>query len=279
MLKQVDLVYANESGDQALALKILDLSPKDSLHVRKITGLNPPDIDLFIGEYSRDGGLYGGRRVPSRNPVITFDIHPNYANGESVSGWREILYKIFLDPRVDGDYSQIILREDDGRSRYLVGYAEKFETEIFDIETMCQVSLICPDPYIRDLQATVLTDPFGWLTVPFTYGGTAETGFEVSITVTSNTPTLTLFNNGKTMVVTYPFLTGDVVYFNTNRGSRNITVTRGGITTTLIAQLSPLSRWLELHSAANSMGVYGATSAVFPAAIRSLTYTAAYWGI
>lgn len=279
MLKQVDLVYSNESGEQALALKILDLSPKDSLHVRKITGLDPPGIDLFIGEFSRDGGLYQGRRVPSRNPVITFDIRPNYANGETVAGWREILYKIFLDPRVDADYSQIILREDDGRSRYLVGYAEKFETEIFDIETMCQVSLICPDPYIRDLQETVLTDPFGWLTVPFTYGGTAETGFEVSITITNNTPTLTLVNNGKTMVVTYPFLVGDVVYFNTNRGSRNITVTRAGVTTTLIAQLSPSSRWLELHSAANSMGVYGATPAVRPAGIRSLTYTAAYWGI
>lgn len=279
MLKQVDIVYVNESGEQALALKIQDVSPKDSLHVRKITGLDPPSIDVFVGEYSRDGGIYQGRRVPSRNPVITFDIHPNYANGETVSGWRETLYRIFLDPSVDADFSQIILREDDGRSRYLVGYAEKFETEIFDVESMCQVSLVCPDPFIRDLQATVLTNIGGWLTVPFTYKGSAETGFETSITITNNTPVLTLANNGKTMVVNYDFLVGDVVYFNTNRGSRNITVTRLGVTSTLIAQLSPISRWLELHSAANSMTIYGSTSAVRPAGINSLTYTSAYWGV
>lgn len=279
MLKQIDVVYGNESGEQALALKIRDVTQKDSLLVRKVTGLNPPDINLFIGDYSRDGGIYQGRRTPSRNVVMTIDINPNYALGESVSGWRERLYKIFLDPQVTADFSQIILREHDNRSRYLVGYVEKFETDLFDIETMAQISMICPDPFIRDLQETVLTDPFGWLTVPFEYEGTAETGFEVEIIINNTTNYLTLENNGRSMLITYPFLVGDVVYFNTNRGSRKITVTRLGETSTLIAQLSPLSRWLELHSQANSMTIYGLTTAVRPAAIKSLTYTAAYWGV
>jgi hypothetical protein len=279
LLKQIDVVYGNESGEHALALPIADLTPKDSVLLRKVTGLNPPDIDLFIGDYSRDGGIYQGRRVGVRNVVLTMDLNPNPALGETVSGLRELLYKTFVDPQVTADYSQIILREDDGRSRYLVGYAEKFETDIFGIETLAQISLLCPDPYIRDLVETVLTDPVGWLTVPFAYAGTAETGFEVGIAINLATEVVTLANNGRTMVIEYPFEPGDEIYMNTNRGSRAITLTRVGVTTPLIAQLSPASRWLELHSQANSMTVYGDITANRPASIKSLTYTAAYWGV
>lgn len=279
MLQQIDVVYGNELGEQALALPILNLTPKDSLLLSKVTGLNPPNVNLFIGEYSRDGGIYQGRRVESRNVVLTIDLNPNPALGETVAGLRDLLYKTFMDPQVSADYSQLILREDDGRSRYLVGYAETFESEIFSKETTVQISMLCPDPYIRDLQETVLSDEFGWLTVPFEYGGTAETGFEVTINVNTATPALTLANNGRTMVVTYPFLPGDVVYFNTNRGSRQITLTRSGLQTPLFAQLSPLSRWLELHSQANSMTVYGLSPSVRPAGIMQLAYTATYWGV
>ena len=279
MLQQIDVVYGNELGEQALALPIRNLTPKDSLLLSKVTGLNPPNVNLFIGEYSRDGGIYQGRRVESRNVVLTIDLNPNPALGETVSGLRDLLYRTFMDPQVSADYSQIILREDDGRSRYLVGYVETFESEIFSKETTVQISMICPDPYIRDLQETVLSNELGWLTVPFEYAGTAEAGFEVTINVNTATPVLTLANNGRTMVVTYPFLPGDVVDFNTNRGSRQVTLTRSDLQVSLLAQLSPLSRWLELHSQANSMTVYGLSPDARPASIVHLAYTATYWGV
>lgn len=304
MLTQIDVVYGDESGEQALALPILGVTPKDSLLIRKVTGLNPPDPTLFIGEYARDGGFYQGRRVGARNVVLTMDLNPNPALGETIRGLREILYKTFMDPQVDADYIRLVLHDDDNQQRYLVGYAEKFETEIFDIETMAQVSIICPDPYIRDQVETVLEHPTGWITVPFTYTGTAETGFEVEIEVTSDTPTITFENNGRTMVIDYAFVDGDYIYINTNRGSRDLrratsaavsaVVTANptwstsqvwekliadGNTTPLIAKLSPLSRWLELHSQNNQMKVYGPTPADVHAVVKKLKYTATYWGV
>lgn len=275
MLTRIDV-----DSENAFFIPILGVTPKDSLLIRKITGLSPPDIDLFIGDYARDGGIYQGRRVGQRNVVLNIDLNPNPALGETVSGLREMLYKAFVDPFADADYVKLTFHDDVGRVRYLVGYTEKFETEIFDIETMVQVSIICPDPYIRDDIQTSLINPSGWTTVPFTYSGTAETGFEAEIYITAATSTLTLENNGKTMVIARTFAVGDVVRINTNRGSRSMTVTpSGGSPASIIAGLSPLSPWLELHSQSNTMSVYGTIPSNSIAAVRSLKYTQSYWGV
>lgn len=280
MLTQIDVVYGNELGEQALALPILGVTTKESLLIRKVTGLNPADIDLFIGDYARDGGTYQGRRVGNRNIVMTLDLNPNPALGETISGLRDLLYKTFVDPLVDADHVELVLHSDDGRVRNLFGYTEKFETEIFEIETLAQISMLCPDPYIRDLSETVLVNTTGtWVSVPFTYGGTAETGFVAQINISADTPTLTIKNNAKTMVINHAFLAGDIVYVNTNRGSRSLTYTRGGTNYPLLANLTSTSTWLELHSQTNTMNVYGAAPANLVAGVKSLTYRAAYWGV
>lgn len=279
MLERIDVVYGDEEGEHALSLPLLGATPRDSILVKSVTGLNPPGIDLFLGEYARDGGNYQGRRAQTRNPVLTLDLNPNPALGQTVAGLRSLLYKAFIDPHVNADHSQLILREDDGSARYLVGYTEKFETDLFGVETSAQISMLCPDPFIRDLQETVLTNPFGWITVPFAYAGDAETGFEVDISINVSTPVLTLENNGRTMVMTSEFKVGDLVHINTSPGSWSITLTRSGITTSLLPNLATASRWLELHSQANTMRVYGSTVDSRPATITELRYTAAYWGI
>lgn len=303
MLTQIDVVYENESGPQSLALPILGLTPKDSLLIRSVTGLSPADIELFIGDYSKDGGSYQGRSVQKRNVVMLMDLNPNPALGETVAGLRKILYKTFLDPLVDGDDLQIILHDDIEPDRYLIGHTEKFETDLFTTETIAQISLICPDPFMRSLTETFLENETGWTIVPFEYEGTAETGFEVEIIVDTTTSVLNLANNAKIMNITYDFVVDDVVYVNTNRGNRDIrkaslaSVTAkkaanptwsiqevwdqiiiDGDSTPLIARLSPMSRWLELHSQNNSMRIYGVTTGDLPAVIKTLSYSNSYWG-
>lgn len=276
MLTQIDV-----NSENAFFVPIQGATPKDSLLVRKITGLNPPDTNLFIGDFARDGGFYQGRRVGNRNVVITMDLNPNPALDETVSGLREMLYKAFMDPLVDADSLQLNLHDDQGRVRYVLGYVEKFDGEVFDIETAVQISMICPDPYIRDSQDTVLTNASGWTTVPFVYGGTAETGFVVIIAINSPTPTLTIDNNGKQMVINRSFVSGDVVTVNTTAGSRAITLapSGGGAHVSLLANLTAASRWLELHSQSNTFKVYGTTTTNLPATITSLTFRQAYWGV
>lgn len=284
MLVQVDVVQGDGSDALVLSLPVLGATPKSSLLVQKITGLNPPDATLFIGDYASDGGIYQGRRVAPRNPVLTLTLNPNPALGETVSSLRETLYRAFMDPLVDADFIKLNFLDDLGRVRYLVGYTEKFETEIFSVETAAQISVICPDPYLRDNNVTVLSSATGWTLVPFTYEGTSETGFEAYIEVNTATSYLTLDNNGKKMVLTappgQPYQPGDVFYVNTIRGSRALTRTpSGGVAASAVAQLAPTSPWLELHAQGNTMSIYGATNSDLVASITSLSYTQAYWGI
>lgn len=288
MLTQIGVEFEGSE----LILPIVNATPKDSLLVRQITGLNPPDIDLFIGEFSRDGGIYQGRRVGNRNVVATMDLNPNPALGETVSGLREMLYKAFVDPLVDADYVKVNLYDDLGRVRYVVGYAEKFETAIFDSTTLAQISLICPDPYIRNDTETVHTHATGWTTVPFTYDGTAETGFITRIHVNATTPKITLANNTTTdtlldpnynkgrMILTRSFLSGDIIRINTIRGQRSLTLERPpAAEISIVGNLDPNSQWLELHSQANTMRVYGSIPSDLIASIRELRYTMSYWGV
>lgn len=278
------LTYVHVMSDAAFELPILGVTPKSSLLIQKVTGLNPPDRNLFIGDYSQDGGIYQGRRVGNRNVVFTINLNPNPALGETVSSLRESLYKAFIDPQVDGDHLKLTFHDETGRERYLVGYCEKFETEIFDSESMCQISMICPDPYLRDNIDTILVSTPGWVQFPYTYEGTAETGFIVNIHITTSTNAVTLFNNGKLMKLIYPdtatYLVGDVITINTIRGQRSITLTRSSITTSIVSHLTSESQWLELHSVANTMRVYGGNNANnIVANIKYLKYTSAYWGI
>lgn len=224
MITKVDLL-----SDQAISLPVLGVTPKTSILVKKITGLNPPDKSLFIGDYSQDGGLYQGRRVGNRNVVVTMDLNPNPALGETVASLRHRLYKAFNDPHPEGDFLKIRFYEDNNRITYVVGYCEKFENEVFDADTMCQASMICPDPYIRNEFDVVLERDTGWTKVPFEYEGTAETGFIVRINVTAQVPTITLENNGKRMQLSKPgsnYQIGDLIVINTIRGQRSITLTK-----------------------------------------------------
>jgi hypothetical protein len=278
MLTQIDV-----ECDNPFYMSVLGANPRDSLILQKVTGLGPSDVSLFVGDYARDGGIYTGRRVQKRNPVFSIKINPNYGLGETVDSWRDILYRSFMDPFITGDDVTIILHDDIKPDRMLTGYTEKFETEVFDENTDVQISMICPEPYIRDVNETVITPPEGvngWQQVPFTYSGTAEAGFEVTIAVQATTSTITLDNNGRTMVLTYPsFLNGDLIYINTKPGARQIKLTRAGVDYDILYTLYSESIWLDLHSQANTLQIYGETPANVVASITSLTYTQLWWGV
>lgn len=278
MLTQIEVVC-----DNPFYLSVLGANPRDSLILQRVTGLGPSDLSLFIGDYARDGGIYTGRRALPRNPVLDIKINPNHGNGETVDGWRDILYKSFMDPFPTSNDVSIIFHDDIKPPRILTGYSEKVETEVFDPETDVRVSMICPDPFIRDVDETEILPPEGspgWQLVPFVYSGTTETGFEVWIDIEATTTTLTLDNNGAKMILTYPsFQAGDVVYINTKPGQRQITLTRGATVYDILYTLYSESPWLNLHSQQNSLQVYGETETSIVATITKLAFIQLYRGI
>lgn len=268
-----------EFESQELIIPIQGATLRDSLLIRKITGLDAPDAKLFVGNYSRDGGTYQGRRVGQRNVVITMDLNPNPALDETVSGLRKVLYKLFMNPAAESDHVRLNFYDDSGTIYYTIAYAENVEAGIFDVETLTQISLICPDPYLWDSKEVVVTQEPGWVEKLFVYEGTAKAGFQTTIYIDSPTSTLTIDNNGQTMVLSRSLDAGDVINLSTVEGDRRMTLTRGGVTTSVVAGLSILSPWMKLHSQDNLMKIYGDTEASKPASMRELRYRPAYWGV
>jgi hypothetical protein len=272
MLTSVDV-----QSENPFVLEIRNAMPTDSVIVEKIEGLGPPDVDLFMGDYARDGGYYSGRRVPPRNVTFTLRVNPNYKVNESVSGLRNMLYKAFMDPFTNTDGLSFILHDDELPDRFVQGHTEKFDTDIFSDDTVVAIAVRCPHPYIQDVELTEL--PASGPTLPFQYDGNAETGLILELHFTTGSSLTTIELNGKKMWLDYDFLTNDELLIDTRRGSRKIQVTRAGVTTDILYALDPDSDWLQLHSLGNLIKLYGAVTTDIPGNFDTISFRTAYWGI
>lgn len=217
MLTKVTVLSENQFD-----LEIRNAMPTDSIIVEKIEGLGPPDVNLFMGDYARDGGTYGGRRALPRNVILTLGLNPNYADNETVDGLRLLLYKAFMDPYVASDGLILVLQDDTFADRYILGYTDKFDGDVFSDDTTVRIELQCPNPYILDSAMTelVASGP----TFPFTYEGSAETGLIITAEMTTTSSIVTFDLNGTKMYLDYVFADNDVIKVNTIRGQRRIQV-------------------------------------------------------
>lgn len=279
MLTMIRLHYDDGSGQKNLDLPIKGASPKDRFLLRSVKGLNPPNRDLYIRDYARDGGTYQGRRVGVRNVVLTIDLNPNVGLGESIKSLRETLERIAMGSLDASPHIRLLFIYDDDEPREISGYTETFEAEVFDAENTVQVSIVCPDPYIRRIEGVFLQHANGWIDLPMSYPGTASVGFITTIRVnvpTSNTLTFAVDN--RTMVLHHNFKEGDVVRIATMPGNRGITLLRNGVTTSIVAKLNIRSEWLTVGPSTRSLSVYGETINAKNAVFTSFAYTPLYWG-
>jgi hypothetical protein len=270
MLQQVVLETANP-----MTLEIGNADPDDILILTSISGLDPADVTLFTGEFAGKGGYYQGRRVGGRNPVFNFKINPDYANDIDPSDIRDILYRQFLEPLANGDGVQVRLVDDRRPDRYFIAYTEKFPAEIFTKSPSAQISTLCVDPFLKSVDETSATTSGGWLTVPITYDGSADTGIELTIKVVASTSTVIVENNGVMMTLEGAFVADDIITINTNLGSRAIKLNDVDV----MAALTADSLWIQLTQAANLLKVYGVTPSDGLAVATAYSYRSEWWGV
>lgn len=253
---------------------ITDVDPDEILILKSISGLTQAGATLYTGEFVDEGGYYQGRRAKERFPVLNFKVNPDFKNDVDASDIRNLLYRMFMEPQATSDQVQVALFDSKMPELYFQGYTEDIDATLFDKELSATVSMKCTDPYLRSAVETFRTSGGGWLTVPITYDGSADTGFEVEILVQSSTSQLVLENNGVQMILARPFLAGDSVSINTNRGERHI---RHNSVDVMAALQGP--NWLKLNQASNVLRVFGTSPGDAKAVALSCRYRSAWWGI
>lgn len=253
------LKIENQNGE------VLDFSNNKNYDILEIQGLNPPPSALnFTTMANFDGSAYNSGRVDNRNIVLTIKIHgPAEEN-------RINLYKYLPLKQLIRLYYTNGLRD-----VYIDGYIETNEISLFSMNETAQISIICPNPYWRDVTPLEIT--FSTVTSGFEFpfaieeegiefgiisgtgtqiveNGDIETGLIIEFTAVANQVLNPKFYNRttqETMTIDYDMLAEDVIRINTNRGSKSVTLIRNGVKLNIINKFAAGSDWVTLAPGQN----------------------------
>lgn len=154
--------------DETLTLELTN-PEKSGLIVTKVEGLGPPTASINGQELANfDGMIYSSARANSRNVVLYLTMHSRDATSQygalSIEESRHLTYQFFpLKKEIK------ISIATDSRTLYCKGYVESNSPNIFSNQESCQISVICPDPwlYIEGEDRTIFSGVRGEFEFPF----------------------------------------------------------------------------------------------------------------
>ena len=245
--------------------EILNLTTSKKYTVYKIDGLQPPAVTVNTSKKSTsDGSTINNVSVESRNIVIYMTI-----NGD-IEKNRINLYKYFPLKQTITLYFK-----NDSRDVEIDGTVEIIECDLFASKQVAQISLICPQPYFKDVDNLIsyFSDVSNLFEFPFS---TSKNGIEFSCISTNirksivNTgdvesgvlirlyaigtvvkPIIYDVFNRTHIALNYTMEANDEIVINTNIGEKSIILIRNGISYNAMGYMTPDSKWLTLAQGDN----------------------------
>ena len=254
-------------------------------------GLYESKNTVYVSENSMiDGATYQGSVAKQRNIELTLtDIGDYVAN-------RNALNRLFKEK----SKGTLIFWEADASPRKIDYYVEKFNSSGEDPFREHEISLICPDPFFYDIDASseemaswvsAFTFPFASPSTGFVFGykdnsriqtiqnDIAEDNIGITIIMSClgavTNPSITHIETNSSLHIGHddkPFsmVAGDIVTITTATGNKHVTLTRNGTTSEINHYLTEDSVFIQLMRGSNSFG-FGADSGV-----NNLTITIEY---
>lgn len=242
-----------------------DFQNNTTYDVVSIKGLNPPSAIINMSTIATtDGAVFNSSRADKRNVVITIVFHDN------IESSRIQLYKFFpiKEPIT-------LFFHNTARNVKIEGYVESFECDLFERGQRAQISIICPQPYFTDEEATLVS--FSTITGAFefpvnflesgieiskrddnaqlvlNYTGDSETGMIMELSAAGNIVRPVIRNKltNETFVLEIELVANDKITINTKRGEKSVVLYRDGQTTNIINKLVAGSTWLIVRPGTN----------------------------
>ena len=254
-------------------------------------GLYDAKNKVYVSENSMiDGAVYQGSVAKYRNIVLHLTDTDKYVNN------RDALNRLFKEKSV----GTLTFWEADAAPRKIDYYVESLNSTGEDPYREHQVSLICPDPFFYDINASSeqMASWVGTFTFPFTSPSTgfvfgykdnslikkiqndfAEDNIGITIIMSClggvTNPSITHIETNSSIHIGHsgkPFdmIAGDIVTITTATGNKHVTLTRNGVTSEINHYLTEDSVFMQLMRGSNSFG-FGADSGV-----NNLTITIEY---
>lgn len=241
---------------------ILELTNDETnFQVTNVEGLTPPNATINTSDFANgDGSSFNSSKIPNREIVITV-----YINGD-VQTNRLTLYKYFRSK----NWCKIYYK-DDQRDVYIEGYVQTMEAPIFTQKQVAQISILCPDPYFKDVETIVqsISKALKKFIFPFSINinkpipfsefelekvtnvineSESETGFIINVSFMGKVDKLEIRNvdTGENFIIDYKFIANDKLVINCNRGSKSVILTRDATEYNLIPYVRSGSIFFQL---------------------------------
>lgn len=254
-----DCSIENEYGE------LLSLTNNPKYTVYQIDGLEPPTATINTSIVANfDGSRFNSARAGERNIVIYLAVEHECEKN------RIELYKY-----VRAKHPITFYYKNDSRDVYIDGYVENMQIGFFEKKQLVQISIICPYPYFKSAQNTIIdfstTVPL--FVFPFAYedagdafselelgamqsvinDGDIENGVIITIKATGRALNPQIYNNSANeyFKLNVDMFEGDEIVINTIPGQKGVTLTHEGTTTNIINDMVIGSKWFKLLTGDN----------------------------
>lgn len=252
------------------------------------------DADEIVAQYyGIGGGYYGDNKrhnmvLKKRLIVLKIGLNPNFITSQTYSTLRDTLYKTISSSPGGG----LILNFMNGGvcEAKVVGYIEKFESDLFAKTQEVQLTINCPNPLLRAPEQVEFDigaiDPFNSLI--YDNVSTAPHGMTFGVRMTQETDSLAIQvdPSGHWWEVRGPaimdgFKPGDLVEVSTEFGERSVTIQRfeGDYPIPIADSISAFSIWPIVFPGATYMRIVNRYGGGVPGVFEYIRHTPTFWGI
>lgn len=250
----------NSRGDR------LNLTGNPCYTVYQITGLNPPPATLNKSvNTTSHGSKINSVRIEERNIVIYLKPERNIEKN------RIKIYKHF-----PGGEFVTFYYSNDTRDVWISGVVETVEVNQFENPQVMQISIICNDPFFKDVKALKqsFSDIMPKFKFPFAIPGNGvafsshetkarvnientgdiDTGVQITLFADGNdvkNPTIHDITHGIKMTLNITMQKTDRIVIKSTYFEKSITLIRDGVSTNAIGYMRPGSKWFNLSAGGN----------------------------
>ena len=277
MIKSITI---KRSTGESLEIELAD-PEKSGFAISSIDGLGPTTVNLTTEKVAGlDGTLFSNALLSERQ--ITMKVIPLFSYGNSVEERRLKCYKAFPLKR-----PFTLLVKTDTRYAYTTAYVKSIDPDIFSKEEVMNITLVCPDPYFYEYNATGGTlvtfngidDEFEFefendsleedmiefgdiQTNPvrnIIYDGGIDVGITIHLHALGTATNFSFYNSLTKESMTLDtsklpggsLIAGDDIIISTLRGNKTVTLIRDGEKSNVINALGKKPSWFKLTEGDN----------------------------
>lgn len=238
---------------------------RDLRYAVTISGVSPAAASINLSKAAMiDGARFNSSRVNERNIVLMVYFL------KDVESARLNLYRYF-PPK----HKCILYLKNGARDVCIEGYVETVECDLYALGQCAQISVICPDPYFKDIDDTyagvqkmqpllefpLMTEKEG-VELSQLYNdavstvvnkGDVETGMVIELMSSGRVVNPRIYNEETRQVIglRMEMEEGDQIAINTNAGEKSVTLYRDGTFHNIINRLMSNPSWLQMTAGAN----------------------------